>query len=107
MNATLTIQQIEAESMAQVVANVNGKPVTRGQLNDAFKLVQPKDHWKNPINVVLALTADEREMVREAIVFFTGSVARFETVAFDADRQRPNRFTYRVTAAGYFATIGA
>lgn len=97
-----TIQQIEAESMAQVVGQVNGRPVTRGALNEAFKRVQPAGNWKLAIDATVSLTTDERDMVAEAITFFTGSVARFE-----ARSEVGILTTYHVTAAGYYATIGA
>lgn len=92
-----TISQIEAESNAQIVANVNGRAVTRGELSEAFKKVQPKGHWKNAIDATLPLAEGEFAMITEAVIFFTGSVPEFQKVGAQ----------YRVTAAGYFATIGA
>lgn len=96
-----TIEQIEAESMAQVVARIGERDVTRRELSEAFKKVAPTGHWKNPINKLIAVTKDERELVREAVVFFTGSVPEFEHRGNVCDHE-----VYRVTAAGYFTAIG-
>ena len=93
-----TVQQIEAEAMQQVVATVLGRAVTRGELNEAFKLVQPQGNWKETINATVQLDEAGRAMVREAVIFFTGSVPTFTPVP---------GLGVQVKAAGYYATIGA
>lgn len=67
-------------------------------LRAAFERVENKDHWKNPINVVLELTEADKLAIREAVIFYTGSVPRFTLLTGSR---------YRVRAAGYYATIGA
>lgn len=80
-----------------VVANY-----TRGELLEAFKLVQNKDHWKRSI-AQHGITADKLEVVVLAIEFFTGSIARLEYDGL-TEEGRP---TFYVVASGYYATIGA
>ncbi len=64
------------ESNAQVVGNVSGKPVTRGQLSTAFDLVKAKN-WKDPIYATVEATDTDVAMITEAVIFFTGSVPEF------------------------------
>lgn len=102
------ITKLVAESNAQVVSTVLGKPVTRGQLSVIFDKVNPAKfgtghHWKEAIDQIVILSREEREMLHEAVIFFTGSVPTFEDRGGVAPRLR----RYRVRAAGYFATIGA
>lgn len=99
-----TIEQIEAESRAQVVATVNGKSVTRGDLTIAFNAVADKANWKMPIDARVDLDAYTLAMVAEAVTFFTGSVAKFERLTGSTTGGIAK---YRVTAAGYYATCGA
>lgn len=99
-------------SMNQIVAKVNGRDVTRRELRDAFKRVENPHHWKNRIDATIDATSDEELlMIREAVIFFTGSVPTFERVGsivvpgvigFSVMGAR-----VRVRAAGYFATCGA
>lgn len=94
-----TLEQMRAESDAQVVAQVFGLDVTRGQLSLAFDQVADKANWKNPIDRVVRIASDRQmAFIREAVIFFTGSVPTF--TAKGANK-------YRVTAAGYYNTIGA
>jgi hypothetical protein len=88
------------DSLNQIVAVVFGRAITRRQFSEAFDRVIDSSNWKNPIDRVL-LVNDDRDMalIREAVVFFTGSVPTFEKL------RRAN--CYRVRAAGYYATIGA
>lgn len=94
-------------SNAQVVAQIAGRDVTRGQLSSAFDRVLPdregslasKSNWKLPICHVLLIEDDfDRQLIAEAIVFFTGSRAKFRTLYGKAQL---------VEAAGYYATCGA
>ena len=86
-----------------VVATVMGKPVTQGQLSEAFDRVADKANWKNKIDAVVDLNDQEMAMISEAVVFFTGSVAKFAP----RNGAALPKCRYRVTAAGYYATIGA
>ena len=73
------------------------------ELQAAFKRVEPKDHWKNPIDCVIDIASDrELHDIREAVIFFTGSVPMFTP---RAGAKLP-ACRYRVQADGYFRTIG-
>lgn len=96
---TDVVNKLVAEASAQVVSNVNGRPVTRGQLAAVFDRVKDAEHWKNPIDALVVLEKDEVPLMEEAIVFFTGSVPSIVEVGIGG--------AYHVTAAGYFETIGA
>lgn len=97
---TNQIESLIAESNAQVVATIEGRPVTRGELSEAFDWVADRSNWKNPIACAIVLSARQRALVREAIVFFTGSIPTITVDDGDAE-------TTIVRAAGYYATIGA
>ena len=88
-----------AESMTQVVTEIAGKPVTRGQLAEKFDLIKNEDHWKNPINKTIDKPSDnDLEMLHEAVHFFTGSCL----TTYPRDDGR-----LHCEADGYFLTIGA
>jgi hypothetical protein len=96
---TVNVQQEVADSMAQVVATVFGQQVTRGDLARVFAMVEDPNNWKNAIDKVVVIQTDvQMALIREAVVFFTGSVPQFTAMG---------RFRYRVTAAGYYQAIGA
>jgi len=80
-----------AELDAQVVSDDG---YTRGDLRVAFDMVADKDDWKAPVDALIHPTY--REVVREAVIFFTGSVPSF--VARDG--------RLRVHAAGYYEVCG-
>ena len=83
---------------------MNGRDVTRGELSVAFDAVANKRHWKLPINCVVDLDAHTMAMVREAVIFFTGSVPEFHSLS---GTTTSGVGTYRVRAAGYYETCGA
>jgi hypothetical protein len=86
-----------------VVDTVMGKPVTQGELSAAFDKVANKANWKNAINAVVDVNDFEMAMIAKAVTFFTGSVAKFKPrIGAPLPKCR-----YRVTAAGYYKTIGA
>jgi hypothetical protein len=87
-----------------VVGEVMGKPVTQGELSLAFDAVANRANWKNPIDAVVSLDSYTMAMVREAVVFFTGSVPTFELMT---GTTTSGMGRYRVKAAGYYRTIGA
>jgi hypothetical protein len=85
---------------ALVVAVVAGQEVTRGQLSAAFALVADATNWKLPVDTTLAhgvAAATGLGVLREAVIFFTGSVPTFEHEANGM----------RVRARGYYAAVGA
>jgi hypothetical protein len=91
-----------AESDAQVVGSIQGQPVTRGELSLAFARVRNPKNWKFAIDATVTLATDREILtLREAVIFFTGSVPSI-TVVIGQDGLR-----YRVQAAGYYQTVGA
>lgn len=86
------------ESRRQVVEVIDGKPVTRGQLADAFDLVADAANWKNPIDKTLRVSDETRVLIERAVTFFAGCHARF---------QKLGENHYRVTARGYYLAVGA
>lgn len=82
-----------------------GSKWSRQELLDAFARVEPPN-WKDPINKVVNVndwTVEDYAKVREAVVFFTGSVPSFSPAGYDVNNQPLSR----VKAAGYYATVGA
>lgn len=71
---------------------------TERELAAAFDSVKPAGNWKNPIDIILTLTEEQREAVSAAVAFYTGS----ETMFTDRDDGK-----VRVRAAGYYLTIGS
>lgn len=70
------------------------------ELAAAFKRVENTENWKFAIDKTLALTnLEDATVIAEAVVFYTGSVAKFTLV------KEPGVFN--VTAAGYYAAIGS
>jgi hypothetical protein len=99
-----TLQANEVEFAKMIVANVMGRAVTQGELKVAFEAVADKVNWKMPIDAVVDLDPYTMAMVKEAVVFFTGSVAKFKALT---GTTTDGIGRYRVTAAGYYAAIGA
>jgi hypothetical protein len=94
------VARIKAEGDAQVVAEVCGRRVTRGELSAAFDKVRNSAHWKNRIDAKVRVSGyEELQMIVEAIEFFTGSRAEVSLA--------PEPETYHVRAVGYFAAIGS
>lgn len=87
----------------QRVAVVMGRKVTRGTLLKAFARVENRQNWKLAIDAVVDV-ANDRDLLtlREAVVFFTGSIPTFTPVGGALPGCR-----YRVTAIGYYAAVGA
>lgn len=86
-----------------------GENVSEGEIVEAeilrhvFSFVEPKDNWKGPIDhtVLLDTLNVDRDVIARAVMFMTGSEARFEEVTKDGF---PG---VRVRAAGYYAATGA
>ena len=101
---TKTIAELEEELQEDTVSRKGKFTFTRRELTEAFALIQPKGHWKNPIDaechtgVMPTMSAREVAAVHQAVIFFTGSVPEITHLG---------NFRCRVTAAGYFAAIGA
>lgn len=81
--------------------NTFGPSVARvAELETAFNRVVNKSNWKNPIDTIVTVQplSGELDDIREAVIFYTGSVCKFSC---------EYRRIVRVQAAGYYATIGA
>lgn len=74
---------------------------TQEQLEAAFKLVQPAENWKYPINARVYLDGAGVEVVGEAITHFTGSLAEF--VPVPGVEKVNGKTLYRVIAPGYYS----
>jgi hypothetical protein len=96
------------DSNAQVVAKVGGREVTRGELKTWFDMVADKKNWKMPVDAVVPLKDfDDMMLLREAIVFYTGSNPSFESMGPGQTFTMSERHRFRVKAAGYYAAVGA
>lgn len=62
------------------------------EMEAAFDLVKPAEHWKAPIDAVIP--AEKRAVVAEAVAYYTATEAEFAPAGFGE---------LRVTAAGYWA----
>lgn len=69
---------------------------TDAELHRAFDMVKNRTNWKEPINAVIA--ESDLDIVTEAVIYFTGCL-------IDVWPYKEGRV--RVTAAGYYAQIGA
>jgi len=96
----------------------NEPEYTQEQLTEAFKLVQDTGHWKNPIDCKVYLSEREVDLVGKAVVHFAGCPAHFKTLAVNKGQVRVRRkrlladddtpqLLYRVTAPGYYMSVGA
>jgi len=89
------IEEMHRELDREFVAKVDGVPITKGELGEVFDLVQTSDDWKAPIDCKIMLgTENQKDLVRKAVEFFTGTRANFELI-------EPMLKLYRVTAVGY------
>lgn len=89
---------------------VAGKPVCKNELSAAFDLVRNRDNWKKPIDCKVQLNVNQVMLINYAIPFFAGCEPTFtpephQAVQFDNAGQPV--LTYRVTAKGYYAAVGA
>lgn len=73
---------------------------TEEALKEAFELVAPKPNWKLPIDATLpSITSiKKRNLIAFAVMFFTGSTATWSKTPGGK---------IRVTAPGYYASVGA
>jgi hypothetical protein len=76
-------------------------------LESAFARVRPAGHWKAAIDVTIDASIAEIGLIKEAVTFYTGSVARVSIVSYGTGVGGATTVRARVQAAGYYATIGA
>lgn len=101
MNTTPTIQAEIESGNQQIVAKINGRNITRGQLSFWFDRVSEKDNWKNPIDAEVYIDClFDKFLIQNAVEFFTASKPTITKVRGKAN-------LYRIKAAGYYLTCGA
>lgn len=97
------IKAEEEEAKNQIVKGFEEGTYFRvGDLDKAFDKVKDKTNWKNAINTSVWATVSEITVIREAIIFFTGSVPHLQIYSHDGDKM-----LFHVVAAGYYNAIGA
>lgn len=93
----------------RMILPASKEPITLRQLHQAFDLVKPRPHWKDPIDRWVDLenervpgvaVQEQVDLITEAVTWFTGSVPEFFYAAGSTTR-------VRVLAAGYYAAVGA
>ena len=95
----LTITEFKPRSVAR-------REYSQEELLAAFKRVENKKNWKNPINRIVTVDGEEDErLITQAVIHFTGSVPMFEEVPHPWRDDGKKRF--RVIAEGYYNAIGA
>ena len=100
------ISQVLEDLNDQIVDRISGCDVRRAEFEAAFNRVADKANWKNPIDAtVIVMNGAELEILLRAIEFFTGSRATTEILR--AGTLGGTSATYRIRAAGYYATCGA
>jgi hypothetical protein len=77
---------------------------TQAELEEAFDRVKPSPHWKARIHCEVTVTrVGELDLIRDAVIYFTGSLPEFRLLRVLQDFSE----VHQVTAAGYWETIGA
>jgi len=84
------------ETMTRIIATYAGKSFTGGQLDAAWILIAPKDHWKDPVKATIH--AEDVRACCAACEFFTGTALRVMGYA-----QRDEGIFLDVEAIGYAA----
>lgn len=88
---------------SMIVACIDGKDITHGQMKEAFEMVCDPENWKNPIDARIENPgAHKREVIKDAIMYFTGTTAYFRRVLESSGKD-----TFHITAKGYYIGIGA
>lgn len=96
----------DLEALNQIVDSIDGRSITREEFLREFNRVAPKQNWKDRIDAtVIVMNGAELEILLRAIEFFTGSRATTEILR--AGTLGGTSATYRIRAAGYYATCGA
>ena len=102
MNSSIQNQTLSAEREAhakwerETVATASGHTIA--QLREAFDRVQNPEDWKLPIDATLKASVEERRLISEAVIHFTGSTVEWTNFG---------RGRWNAKAAGYYAAIGA
>ncbi len=92
---TLVKGTVPAEGGGEVtiaVVGLEAHAYSEAEMEAAWELVAPAEHWKAPISAVIP--AEKKYVVEEAIAFYTATESHFEEAG-------PGLL--KVTAAGYWA----
>lgn len=81
------------------------------RLRKVFEMVLTSTNWKMPIDATIVAWDATIDELREAVIYYTGSVPKIEPAEVLV-RHSEGLVTFtapalHVTAAGYYATIGA
>jgi hypothetical protein len=97
----LPLPELYCDTCARVPVHAG---YTRAQLSEAFDRVKDRENWKMPIDKSVAgtLSAADQSMIAAAVVFYAGCVPSFRV-----EGGLCGAYFTRVTAAGYYAAVGA
>jgi hypothetical protein len=82
------------------------------RLHEVFNAVQNPSNWKEAIDATVPQWFATAAEIREAVIFFTGSIPKIEACEVIA-RPHPSALVtmsvpaLHVTAVGYYAAVGA
>ena len=82
------------EQLLKIITAFHNHKYSQKQLDQAFDLVKPDSHWKDPINALIE--EDQADAVSIAIIHFTGCVPTIE----------PEGDKLRFTSVGYWEAMG-
>lgn len=103
--STIAGQAVLDSLETMIVARIDGRDVTRGELRRAFDAVANPTNWKLPVRGQLTPNEVEKlggvAVIREAVIFFTGSVPTIGRAPHVAGNG------FRVVAEGYYSAVGA
>lgn len=95
LEGTVPAEGSYGEPAGEITIKVVGLPkhaYSEAEMEAAWELVAPAEHWKAPIEAVIP--ASKAAVVAEAIAFYTATAAEFAEAG---------EGELRVTAAGYWA----
>ena len=104
-NKRILEAQIRQKKQTLVELNSKSRQISRShkllqeELEMSFDIVKDASHWKNPIDVTVAVkTASELDCIVHAIIHFTASVPVLTHIY---------GCVYRVKSEGYYKAVGA
>jgi hypothetical protein len=85
---------------AEINHRGNHRGYHRGSLESAFNTVQPKTHWKDPIDAIVP--SESLAITVEAIMFYTATPCTVTPCEAGKDMEPEQRY-FRVQSIGYRA----